>query len=862
MNEHQHRTSGKKHGNNNNNSNNSNSSNHHKSHRNSHVHHPAPIHHTPHPTLLSKCSCDRYADRSPSPVVDTRQGASGTTIPRSPPIASSAHSRLRRIWRDSNLFHWPRQSPTTTTTSTATSSIQFQPTRGGASPRVTSRGVSGLPADALVAASSPSGRAPASSSPSFAKHHLRRPYPAHTHNRNASPYVSDEGNHSISEHEEEEEEEEEDDFDEENGIRFTLGRAAHIHRSSFQGDDLHDETRELVLRSFPEGERLESELDRCSPEPPSPPPPSSSRKVLMEDEDEDEDDEDWDIQSDAGAPSSSPMYTVGAAQPTSFSTGHQHHHRQHGGASAVTGSLGNRGMFKLPSLPSENWDEDFEIEAENINVPTQVVETQISLQMDIYNIKDFALQIEDLKTLRASLRTASRSLRAKNPNKYQHLSTVFQRDWEQAEVIIDLGEIAQTQTQPSRPSTPTAATKRPLPRRPSKRRLTHHKSKSNMANAHASTVVSPAIPVVAAASPPLPSPRESAWKRFSRMATGSSSNKSNGVTSPAMSVGSPAASEGHHPIHGYFGPVESNIVEPSPLTSPHSEMASFAHELSLESAPPMEEEEEEDNIGSPSSVSRPVVVMGANRHDHGGSLGYPIDDAEAEEGGEARSRGRVQEGEGDDEDDEQQNDEDDDDDDDLIDDGYESFSCYSYSFMDGPITGVVSPIPSDRHMQVLKDILVEGLGQEVAQQFVFKNGEQDHVKFSVEVIPGLLNHLKGLQYRLSEQLREFQQCDEQHQHHQQQQQHHQQQQQQQQAHDLQSSSQQEIDRNQRPGRASMGGGDSLRHHHLQHNRRKSMRQAMGLDFGDGSSVTLSATSTHVLKEVENETEAVIEPVAV
>lgn len=88
------------------------------------------------------------------------------------------------------------------------------------------------------------------------------------------------------------------------------------------------------------------------------------------------------------------------------------------------------------------------------------------------------------------------------------------------------------------------------------------------------------------------------------------------------------------------------------------------------------------------------------------------------------------------------------------DDGYES---YGYGYGDGSSSiGVFTPIPSDRHMQVLKDILMEGLGTEVARQYMFKQGEQDHVRFSVEVIPGLLGHLKGLQQRLGDQLMELQ----------------------------------------------------------------------------------------------------------
>lgn len=105
---------------------------------------------------------------------------------------------------------------------------------------------------------------------------------------------------------------------------------------------------------------------------------------------------------------------------------------------------------------------------------------------------------------------------------------------------------------------------------------------------------------------------------------------------------------------------------------------------------------------------------------------------------------------------------DDDDHEDDEDDDYESYSRRQPSSSStggglSPSVGVITPIPSDRHMQVLKDILMEGLGSDVARQYMFKHGEQDHVRFSVEVIPGLLGHLKGLQRRLGDQLLELQQ---------------------------------------------------------------------------------------------------------
>ena len=135
------------------------------------------------------------------------------------------------------------------------------------------------------------------------------------------------------------------------------------------------------------------------------------------DEEGDDDEEDWDIQSDSGAPSSSPMYSAETQRPTSYSTvtlplvppGSSTSPKTYGKkpSNAALNSLRSRqrclslpadtlppGFFKMSSAPSENWDEDFDIGSADINVPTQVVESQVSLQMDIYNIKDFASQIE------------------------------------------------------------------------------------------------------------------------------------------------------------------------------------------------------------------------------------------------------------------------------------------------------------------------------------------------------------------------------------------------------------------------------------------------------------------------------------
>ncbi|KAG0324379.1 hypothetical protein BG004_003481, partial [Podila humilis] len=269
-------------------------------------------------------------------------------------------------------------------------------------------------------------------------------------------------------------------------------------------DDEEMSSTEVFYGKFPEGERVDEGTSSYGcVNSVGMTPPSRMANNFVHDDDEDDEDEDWDIQSDSGAPSSKLMYSADAREPTSFSTvtlplsppalsTMKGYHKKtsnanlnslrirqrclslpveaggNGGGTMVGSGVGRGAMppgflkMSSSSTPSENWDADFDIESADINVPSKVVENQLSLQMDIYNIKDFANQIEDLKTLRTSLRKASRSLKATNPKKHQDLSKLFQRDWEQAEVIIDLGEIAQTSTTATTTTSSLHATESPI----------------------------------------------------------------------------------------------------------------------------------------------------------------------------------------------------------------------------------------------------------------------------------------------------------------------------------------------------------------------------------------------------------------
>ncbi|CAG8613885.1 3500_t:CDS:2, partial [Scutellospora calospora] len=106
--------------------------------------------------------------------------------------------------------------------------------------------------------------------------------------------------------------------------------------------------------------------------------------------------------------------------------------------------------------PSESWDDDFVLDNNEINVPNSVEKSQLSLRMDISNIRDFASQVEELKLLHhkklnfTSL-IQSRMIRKKwksgstrsTIKKYKDLENLFKQDWEEATVIIDLSDVAQ-----------------------------------------------------------------------------------------------------------------------------------------------------------------------------------------------------------------------------------------------------------------------------------------------------------------------------------------------------------------------------------------------------------------------------------
>ncbi|KFH62727.1 hypothetical protein MVEG_11254 [Podila verticillata NRRL 6337] len=638
--------------------------------------------------------------------------------------------RLRKIWNDSTIFQWSRPI--------SSSSINRRwihgrgESQGNSSP--TPEMVDGLQRTRF----SPSGTD-----------------------------ISDEGNHSLSD--------DEDDASTSmmvNGNRVSFqenGKGTMASRQSRHREDIMAISRYQeaigqqrnsmdsdIYGAFAEGEMVDERVGNVVP------------RIVNNfvnddaDDDDDDDDEDWDIQSDSGAPSSKLMYSADAREPTSFSTvtlplstpapGTKSYHKKPSNANLnslrirqrclslpVDGS-GPPGFQKMSSsTPSENWDADFDIESADINVPSKVVENQLSLQMDIYNIKDFALHIEDLKTLRTSLRKASRSLKASNPKKHQDLSKLFQRDWEQAEVIIDLGEIAQTST-----VGPTVAAAGPLSLLSGKATLDTSLTSNNISNGGSGSNIG-SMRLKRSSLSAMSTTKSSASTVCSKSRSTSTSSTCTGATIVVPAFMDGLADDDDYMTRKIFSSdlesiVESTaIAEPNPRTSvsPASaikESYSSPAGLGLCTSPVRPLDTEHQRMSSNGQAEVDASLRRYQKYRHSKSRSRHREASSSIMSGVGDLTGYY-------------------DDNDFVDeedDGYESYGHAESGSLD-----VISPIPTDRHMQVLKDILMEGLGSDVARQFMFKQGEQDHVRFSVEVIPGLLGHLKGLQKRLGDQLLEL-----------------------------------------------------------------------------------------------------------
>ncbi|CAG8494474.1 15584_t:CDS:2 [Dentiscutata heterogama] len=114
--------------------------------------------------------------------------------------------------------------------------------------------------------------------------------------------------------------------------------------------------------------------------------------------------------------------------------------------SAPSTSILRRGSHRRPA-PSESWDDDFDLDSNEINVPYSVKEAQSSLRMDISNIRDFASQNKKLdftSTIHSKMgRKWKTAFNRSTMRKYKNLENLFKQDWEEAKVIIDLSDVAQ-----------------------------------------------------------------------------------------------------------------------------------------------------------------------------------------------------------------------------------------------------------------------------------------------------------------------------------------------------------------------------------------------------------------------------------
>ncbi|KAF9578696.1 hypothetical protein BGW38_005389, partial [Lunasporangiospora selenospora] len=743
----------------------------------------------------SRCLC--YLDPSLDQQSPDQRPDPYTSLTWYPKTHQKESSRLKRIWNDSGIFHRSKSPAISSATMPAPSSRRWISQH-----RAESHGYD---------VQSTSATAPHLSASNV---HLDRPGMAIRTSLSGTD-ISDEGNHTLTDVED----------DDDHSSYQAAASSANTARVSFQDHTAAAHRRTTNLRDdLRKISRHQAELNQQggggvssaqephlrSSQPPQIPKRTHSLRQgnaetsqfadgsKMVEGEEEEEDEDWDIQSDSGAPSSSPMYSAGAREPASYSTvnlpltppgsmfsNHRAHLKRPSNSNIGSGGRGSRqrclslpsdtkhpGLLKIPSGPSENWDEDFDIDSAGINVPSQVTETQDALQENIFFIRDFALHIKYLKVIRASLRVASTSLKAKNPKKHYDLSKMFQRDWEQAEVIIDLGEIAQTSTDagpsstssPSTTTSPTTTTPpRSFPAQPS----------------------SPSSPTRDGPVAPIPLSHKTRTESTSSTLTGSTLVASprsdvflDGVQKEDLEDYSP--SSGRKSNSGVkisnsspagFGLCTSamsveNGLDPGPSSPkmhhhPHHHNHHHQHHHHQYSHAASEKRRKHQSLPVPKSNSvmplhgDPTLDIDASfhryqRHHPRHAKELPVQhETRGSVEGKAKGRDHRHRHLNENGNDENEEDEEEEEEEEEDDDGYESFG-----YNDGPV-GVITPIPSDRHMQVLKDILMEGLGKDVARQYMFKCGEQDHVRFTVEVIPGLLDHLKILQQRLVDQLQQI-----------------------------------------------------------------------------------------------------------
>ncbi|CAG8480091.1 2334_t:CDS:2 [Dentiscutata erythropus] len=163
-------------------------------------------------------------------------------------------------------------------------------------------------------------------------------------------------------------------------------------------------------------------------------PPENFNSSIINAESEDEEDWDTNIIGTYDSPRSKSLLIL-----------------QHNRCESDPTSILRRGSHRRPA-PSESWDDDFDLDSNEINVPCSVKEAQSSLRMDMSNIRDFASQVEELKILHSKKLDFTSTIHSKmgrkwktafnrsTMRKYKNLENLFKQDWEEAKVIIDLSD--------------------------------------------------------------------------------------------------------------------------------------------------------------------------------------------------------------------------------------------------------------------------------------------------------------------------------------------------------------------------------------------------------------------------------------
>ncbi|GBC02066.1 hypothetical protein RclHR1_04430016 [Rhizophagus clarus] len=175
-------------------------------------------------------------------------------------------------------------------------------------------------------------------------------------------------------------------------------------------------------------------------------------------EEEEEEEENWDAQSDSGYDEPLSKSAGKSTSTLPLSKPPPKRHTRCKSLPPINVQDYSPSLYHRQPTPSEVWDEDEDFDLENtneLNVPSLVEESQVSLRMDISNIRDFVSNIGELKVLRDEKEKLRSTIQSKisrkwtngflrtDSKKVKYLGNIFKQDWEEADVIIDIADVAQ-----------------------------------------------------------------------------------------------------------------------------------------------------------------------------------------------------------------------------------------------------------------------------------------------------------------------------------------------------------------------------------------------------------------------------------